>query len=232
MMNDMYEDGTYLENNPRWHEEDAPWKARHITHMLERHRIVPSRICEVGCGSGEVLKCLSDGIGAQAELFGYDISPQAMVIAKRKEKQNLHFHLADVFEDTAVAFDVAMAIDVFEHVEDYFGFLRKIRQKATYKVFHIPLDLSVQTVLRATPIMKERKTVGHIQYFTKETALATLVDTGHEIVDYFYTSSYVDLPNRGWKATLGKIPRRLMYAMNQDLAARVLGGFSLLVLTK
>lgn len=231
-MNDMYEDGTYLENNPRWHEEDAPWKAGHITRMLQRHRIVPTRICEVGCGSGEVLNCLSRGIGANAQLFGYDISPQAMAIAKRKEKDNLHFHLADVFEDPAMTFDLAMAIDVFEHVEDYFGFLRKIRQKATYKIFHIPLDLSVQTVLRATPIMKERNTVGHIQYFTKETALATLRDTGHEVVDHFYTSSYVDLPNRGWKATLGKLPRRLMYAVHQDLAARILGGFSLMVLAK
>lgn len=231
-MRDMYEDGTYLKNNPRWHEEDASWKAGHITRMLQSHGIVPVRICEVGCGSGELLNCLSRGIGAQAQLFGYDISPQAMAIAKQKEKPNLNFKLASVFDDAAATFDVIMAIDVIEHVEDYFGFLRRIRQKATYKIFHIPLDLSVQTVLRATPIMKERATVGHIQYFTKETALATLSDTGHEVVDYFYTSSYIDLPNRGWKATLAKVPRRLMYAVNQDFAARILGGFSLLVLAK
>ena len=79
-----------------------------------------------------------------------------------------------------------MAIDVFEHVEDYFGFLRKLREKAEYKIFHIPLDLSVQTVLRSSPIIKGRKSVGHIHYFTKETALETLKDTGYEIIDYFY----------------------------------------------
>jgi len=44
-----------------------------------------------------------------------------------------------------------MAIRLFEHVEDYLGFLRKMKTKATFKVFHIPLDLSVQTVLRMSP---------------------------------------------------------------------------------
>ncbi len=67
-----------------------------------------------------------------------------------------------------------MAIDVFEHVEDYFGFLRKI--KGEYKIFHIPLDLSMQTVLRATPIIANRKTLGNVHYFTKEIAIEALTD--------------------------------------------------------
>jgi hypothetical protein len=74
-------------------------------------------------------------------------------------------------------FDIVMAIDVFEHVEDYFGFLRKLRGKAEYKIFHIPLELSVQSVLRSSIIIEGRKSVGHIHYFTKETALETLKDT-------------------------------------------------------
>ncbi|QOJ24011.1 MAG: hypothetical protein HRU78_10440 [Gammaproteobacteria bacterium] len=125
-----------------------------------------------------------------------------------------------------------MAIDVFEHIEDYFDFLRKFKTKAEYKIFHIPLDLSIQTVLRASPILTLRRSVGHIHYFTKETALETLKDTGYDIVDYFYTNSAIELPNRGWKANLMKLPRKLFFSVNNDLAVRVLGGFSLLVLAK
>ncbi|MDX9745689.1 MAG: hypothetical protein WCX84_00020 [Syntrophales bacterium] len=99
----------------------------------------------------------------------------------------------------AAHFDIVMAIDVFEHVEDCFGFLRKLKEKAEYKIFHIPLDLSVQTVLRSFPIIHGRKSVGHIHYFTKETALETLKDTGYLIIDYFYTGGSLELPNRGWK---------------------------------
>jgi hypothetical protein len=65
-----------------------------------------------------------------------------------------------------------------------------------------------------------------------ETALAALKDTGYEVVDYFYTPSSLDTPNLNWKARLMKLPRRLSFAIHQDLAARVLGGFSLLVLAK
>ena len=45
-------------------------------------------------------------------------------------------------------FDLLLMLDVFEHVEDYIGLLRAVRSKAKQKLFHIPLDLSVQSVLR------------------------------------------------------------------------------------
>ena len=151
---------------------------------------------------------------------------------QKKSRDSLLFKLQDLLKDNDDYFDILMAIDVFEHVEDYFLFLRKIREKAKYKIFHIPLDLSVQTVLRSSPIIKSRKCVGHIHYFTKETALETLKDTGYEIVDYFYTSGSLELPNRGWKANLLKIPRKLAFSINKDFAVRLLGGYSLMVLAK
>lgn len=130
------------------------------------------------------------------------------------------------------AFDVLMAIDVFEHVEDCFSFLRRMRTRGSFKVFHIPLDLSVQAVIRPLRLMKARSDVGHIHYFTKETALATLADSGYEVIDSFYTCGAIELPNRGWKANLMKLPRRLSYSLSPDFAARILGGFSMMVLAK
>ena len=46
-------------------------------------------------------------------------------------------------------YDVLLVIDVFEHVPDYLGFIEKLRQKADLKVFHIPLDLSVSSIVRS-----------------------------------------------------------------------------------
>ena len=232
MENNIYKDGSYLESNPTWHEEDSPWKAQQIARILGANNISPSTICEVGCGAGEILKCLTMEFGDNVMFSGYELSPQAFEICRKKETQNLKFHLTDLLDEKESTFDVVMAIDVFEHVEDYFRFLRKLRTKGTYKIFHIPLDLSVQTVLRSSPILKGRASVGHIHYFTKETALATLKDTGYDVVDYFYTSGSLELPNRGYKANLLKLPRRLFFSMHQDWAVRILGGFSLLVLAK
>lgn len=94
-------------------------------------------------------------------------------MCNRKVRHNLRYFHKDLLDESESGFDVVMAIDVFEHVEDFFGFLRSLREKGTYKIFHIPLDLSVQWVLRSSPLIKQRLSVGHIHHFTKETALAT-----------------------------------------------------------
>ncbi|MGV8713075.1 MAG: class I SAM-dependent methyltransferase [Nitrosomonas sp.] len=228
----MYDDGTYHENNPTWHEEDSPWKAKQIIKIIEKNRLNPQKICEVGCGAGEILNQLSIYFGTDKEFFGYEVSPQAYQLCLAKAKPNLTFQLSNLLSEDTEFFDIVLAIDVFEHIEDYFTFLRKLKSKAQYKIFHIPLDLSVQSVLRCSPILKLRRSVGHIHYFTKETALETLNDTGYKVIDYFYTGNTIDLPNRGWKASLMKIPRKLAFSINNDLAVRVLGGYSLLVLAE
>lgn len=227
----IYQDGSYLEKNPLWHEEDSPWKARQIVKMLERNALHPKTVCEIGCGAGEILNrlsCLYPG----TEFTGSDISPQAHELNRRKVKANLSFLLADILKDEKAWFDLIMAIDVLEHVEDYFGFLRKVKDKAEHKIFHIPLDLSVQTVWRRAPLIDGRKAVGHLHYFTKETALETLKDTGYQILDWFYTGGSLALPNRSWKTSLLKIPRWILFALHRDLTVRILGGYSLMVLAK
>jgi cyclopropane fatty-acyl-phospholipid synthase-like methyltransferase len=228
----IYEDGTYLQKHPTWHEEDSLWKSQQIERMLKGNNINASTVCEIGCGAGEILSCLANSYNPSATYSGYEVSPQAFAICKPKERRGLHFFLSDLLVEEDASFDVVMAIDVFEHVDDYLGFLRKLRTKGKYKIFHIPLDLSVQTVLRSSPIINGRASVGHIHYFTKETALATLKDTGYEVVDCCYTSGSLELPNRGWKANVARLPRRMFFSVHKDLAVRILGGFSLLVLAK
>lgn len=231
-MAEIYEDGTYLDNNPSWHEQDSPWKASNIRKIIERNSVKPKTICEVGCGAGEILNQLSSHYNGTVDLYGYEVSPQAFEICNKKSKPHLTFKLTDLLQEEGAHFDIVMAIDVFEHVEDFYGFLRKLKDKGEYKIFHIPLDLSAQSVLRGTPIMQRRKAIGHIHYFTKDTALASLRDMGYEIVDHFYTSGSLELPNRGWKANLVKLPRKLAYMASPDFAVRLLGGHSMMVLAK
>lgn len=169
---------------------------------------------------------------SKVSFSGFEISPQAYEIAKLKTKDRLKFYLRDLAKEPDNSFEVCLVIDVFEHVEDYFGFLRGIRTKAEFKVFHIPLDISVQRVLLSKPILKRRRDVGHIHYFTKETAIATLEDTGYEIIDYFFTASTLDLASNSLIYSLGKWPLRLARMINEEMAVRILGGHSLMVLTK
>jgi len=228
-MREMYESGSYAQKNPTWHEEDAPWKADHIEKMIKRHKIPCGRICEVGCGIGEILLELERAFPA-ASLCGYETSPQAFSRATQKETQRTKFYLNDLLSESDLHFDLILAIDVIEHVEDYLSFLKKLKAFGTYKIFHIPLDLSVQSILRSWPILELRRNVGHIHYFFKQTALATLEDCGYTIVDYRYTASRLELPNQAMTSRMMRLPRRLTFAVSADFAVRLLGGYSLLVL--
>ena len=226
----IYTDGTYLRNNPAWHADDSAWKARHIAGILARHGIEPATLCEVGCGAGEILRELSTTM-PYTTFTGYEVSPNAYALCSRKEGGRLSFRLANLLE-TNEHYDVGLAIDVMEHVEDCFDFLRKLRMRARYKVLHIPLELSVQQVARGKPLLDARRSVGHIHHFSKETALALLEDCGYTVMDHCYTSGRTELGGLGWKSKMLKWPRESMFRMSPDMAARFLGGYSLLVLAR
>jgi len=231
MRNSIYQSGEYLMNNPDWHAADAPFKADWIAEILARNQISPGSIVEVGCGSGEVLVSLRKFL-PDAIMRGFEISPDAHAIARQKEARGLSFHHRDFLAEPESQVDLLMAIDVFEHVDDYMGFLRGLRPRAKWKLFHIPLDLSVQALLRGRPILHSREVVGHLHYFFKDTALAVLKDCGFEIVDWNYTHGAEALPGRALRTRLFNLPRRLMRALHEDFAVRVMGGASLMVLAR
>ena len=224
----IYETGEYLANNPDWHETDAPYKAEWIAAFLKANKVDPGHIVEVGSGSGEILVSLARHFPA-ARLEGWDISPQAHRIALPKATDRLTFHHGEWQPQRA---DVTMAIDVFEHVPDYMGFIRTMAQAGGLKLFHIPLDLSVQGLLRGKSLIYARKTLGHLHYFCRDTALATLRDCGLEVIDWRYTHGAAELPNRKLRTRLFNVPRRVVRALSEDLAVRVMGGSSMLVLAR
>lgn len=226
---EIYADGTYLQNNATWHVEDSPWKARQIEKLLSKNSITPETVCEVGCGAGEILKQLSMKM-PNTRFFGYELSPQAFRLCQARQSSMVQYLNTSVFTDD-LTFDTLLCIDVFEHVEDYIGFVRQLRTKATYKVFHIPLEVNVLSVLRGT-MLTQRKRVGHLHYFTPATGLATLEDAGYEVIDWFLTPAFDDLPGTSFKSRLGRVPRKLLYSISPGGLVKILGGCSMIVLAK
>src|SRR5438094_3894325 len=127
MTQELYASCTYLENNPAWHVEESPWKARQVIRIMKRNHIAPKTICEVGCGAGEVLKQLQEQMDSNCLFWGYDISPQAFELSKGRASERLHFKMADIRNEQDAFFDIILIMDVIEHLEDYFSFLREIK---------------------------------------------------------------------------------------------------------
>ncbi|MEA5458969.1 class I SAM-dependent methyltransferase [Arcicella sp. LKC2W] len=224
-------DSLYFQNNPTWHVEDSPWKATQILKILKRNNIDRKKIAEVGCGVGEILNQLHLQLNSQCKFYGYEISPDAFSIAQTRTKERLSFYEKDIFEEK-LFFDILLVIDIFEHVENYIDFIRKTKDVAEYKIFHIPLDMNVSNILRGTPITIVRNKVGHLHYFSKDTALATLNDCGHEVIDFFYTPGMMETEGKSLKTKLLNPIRRVLFFINPNFAVRLLGGYSLMVLTK
>src|SRR5579883_478957 len=133
LFEEIYRSGVYLEENPTWHVEASPLKATQILKMLRRNGIAPTTVCEVGCGVGEILAQLQKQMDSSCSFCGYEISPQAFALAKEREGERLHFKLADFSQEDAF-FDLVLLIDMIEHVENCFSFLRAIKSKGEYKM--------------------------------------------------------------------------------------------------
>ena len=228
MTPDLYNEGTYLANNPGWHQGDSAWKADGVDSILSSAGLRPVSYVEVGCGAGGIIAELARR-HPDALATGFDVSGDAARLWPVERPTNLNYRLDD-FRETTERYDTLLLIDVFEHVEDYIGFLRSLRTRATNFVFHIPLDLSVLTILRGS-YMAGRVDVGHLHYFTRASALATLEYAGYRIEDSFFTSLSIEASRdkRTWKTVAANLPRRMLRAVHSGAASTLLGGFSLMV---
>jgi SAM-dependent methyltransferase len=223
----IYTDGSYIsKSSGTWHLEDSPFKARWIMQMLARHPdFNPARVCEIGCGAGGILVELQKTFPEGSLFTGYEISPQAHAMSLQFSNAQIRFVLGSAFEDSE-SYDLALVMDVIEHVEDCFAFLRQTKLKARITILHIPLDAHVSAILRAR---NSWDTAGHIHIFTIETALKTLEYSGYRVRDWFLTEGAATVPTGSTRTQLANLVRRPLSKFSPKLSARLLGGSSLLV---
>jgi SAM-dependent methyltransferase len=227
---DIYRDGTYLKNNPDWNAGDSLFKANKILQLLEKHKLALKSVCEVGCGSGEMLVQLSAQL-PNVNFLGVDISPNAIDIAKAKETSLIRFELGDITGDQFnQRFDLILVIDVIEHIENYFKFLRDIRPKGRYSVFHIPLDMSMWSLFREKMLIESKERVGHIHVFTEDFIKSVLKDCGYKIIDKVYTEPNLK-PLRA-KQKMVEFFRKTIFKINKRFCSKTIGGMSILILAE
>lgn len=226
-MSTIYDNGQYLENNVTWHAEDSVWKAKKIIKILEENNVQFNNMAEVGCGAGQILACLAKNY-VDKSFDGYEISPQAFNMTSNITGDNINFYLQDFIASTTNHYDIVLLSDVFEHVENPYAFLKAIKNKTNYAVFHIPLSANSLNILR-NGFVWEKKQWGHLHFYSKDIALELLNDTGFNIIDYRYTNFAFEL-SRARGDLLINLGRRFFNLFSKDLSVRIFGGSSLLVL--
>ena len=227
---ERYTGDAYLRQHPEWHREHSEWKAGQIAALLRANGISPASVTEVGCGAGGILAALQRMLGGSTDFTGYEISPDALALAAPLGNERLRFRLGDFVREETPPCDVLLAIDVVEHVEDYLGFLRALRPRARVHVFHLPLDLSLLSEWQPARLRWAYESVGHLHYFSAETALRALANAGYRVREHRLTAVELDLPPSEAQQQRLRLLRRLGRRISPRWTARVLGGFSLLAL--
>ena len=225
-----YSDGEYLAANPTWSEEDSAWKAERIHELWLRTGLpLPATVAEIGCGVGRILATLRAKLPQTVSCSGFDIAPDAIRRAETLAGKGLSYHCEDLTKSD-LKFDALLCIDVFEHVENPFDFLRTIRRLAPIVVFNIPLEMHVAGVLINHQLWTRRQ-YGHLHFYTAAVALETLKECGYSIIGTAYVSRLMDLP-RSASEYIFWLPRKLLSLLNPEWSARIFGGTSLLVVAR
>jgi SAM-dependent methyltransferase len=230
MSEDRYSDGEYLAANPTWGEEDSVWKAERIHDLWLRAGLpIPGTVAEIGCGAGRILAALQSRFPDTVVYSGFDIAPAAIRMAQKHAGKGLAYYCEDLTKSD-LKFDALLCIDVFEHVENPFEFLRTIRRLAPIVVFNIPLEMHVAGVLINHQLWTRRH-YGHLHFYTAAVALETLKECGYSVIGHDYVSRLMDLP-RSASEYVFWLPRKVLSLLSREVSARILGGTSLLVVAR
>lgn len=229
-----YRDGRYWEQNPGMHEEDSDYKVGVAGELIASKLEMPGTVIDIGCGSGLTSYLLARKFGAL--VHGVDISPVSIEHARKTYRHDgLRYTNADVNSEEirSQIYDLGVMFDVFEHVEDYLGFLRACRPLARNWCFNIPLDMNAVSVALGS-YLKHRRNFGHIHYFSPASALATLEDAGYEIIATKTTAAFLHhlRANPSLTGAVASLPRLFAYSLSPDICSRILGGTYFMVLAR
>ncbi len=224
-----YTDGSYLKSNPTWHAQDSAWKLTHVQQALQRAAVGETHsVCDMGCGSGALIKAWAKQ-SPQTLFTGYDISPQALAICLQNCPANTVF--VGGSKPPKGPFDLVLALDVLEHIDDEENWLRSIISCGEKIVLHIPLERSLYTWLRPGFIEEEKQLMGHVHFYTPKEVENIFKRNGLKILSWHYTNKYIEQPpelKTGISKLGMKIRRFLNWILPTRLAAITVGGYSVM----
>ncbi len=224
-----YTSGEYLKQHADWHLGDAPGKALDIFPSISailRHRNHGRlTVADIGAGVGGVLHELGrlmarEFPGTEFIATGFEIAPEA--VARAHELFPDLDLRNEYFGPESGTFDVALLIDVLEHLENPRAMLRIAANGADYLVVRQPLLESFST-FRHDNYRTQREHWGHIAYFNVASFMELADSTGWEPIESRLLGP--------WELKAGKnrgsMFKKLLTRWNRRIASHFLSGFYL-----
>jgi SAM-dependent methyltransferase len=181
----FYEDWAKLREDPLEADyifEIGKWKWEHLRPLIARHG-VPESVLEFGCGSGDMLEMARSSFPA-AKLYGIDLSERMIAMAReRLGNATLVCGSDEQLEDWQPRVDLALAVDILEHLVDPVRVARALGRAGRWVALKIPIE---RRVIRLG-IRKQKTGIehvsGHIHFWTLADSRRLLAAAGLRILE-------------------------------------------------
>lgn len=187
-----------------------------------------TRILEVGCGNGAFLLPFSEAVarlGVRPRLMGIDIAENAIMEARQSAGENPPVFECVTLEAHESNYDIALLIDVVEHVPCPVDFLAQVRRLAPLMFLHLPIEHSVLHLAVGRPTASYRR-YRHIHFFSLETARLLIEDAGWRIREVRHSAADIAtlrLP-ANFLLQIGRVARYLAYKAMPRFTSLAAGG--------
>ncbi|MEM1165370.1 MAG: class I SAM-dependent methyltransferase [Planctomycetota bacterium] len=227
----QYRSGRYWTEHADWLDSQRSLKAGDLLPGMEAALKTcdrrPVRVVDIGAGTGSVLATVCDLMseriaGISFEQVAYEISPNAI------ERGRSYFPQIEfrerLFDGSEGEFEVAMLVDVFEHLENPWEMFRAVRQRASYCLVRQPLIQGFGTFWR-NAYRSQREGVGHIGLFTSRQFVDIAEACGWRPLHL----ELVPLWNLSTTHKRGRTNpvKRLIHFLSPELASVVMSGYYL-----
>ena len=191
----------YILKNPTLHVEDSSWKVSKITPLLDEfidlHEADSLNLLDVGGGAGMVLAEVGgylESAGLKVNKYAVDLSPQMLEIQKKRNPDLKNILEEDICKTSLgdKAINLALLIDVLEHVYDPAAALKEVRRIADYFILKVPLENNLTlNLLNLASGGRVRESligsIGHIHSYHSYSLRRLVSKHGGRIIDCRFT---------------------------------------------
>ncbi|MCA9387229.1 class I SAM-dependent methyltransferase [Candidatus Dojkabacteria bacterium] len=160
----------YIEKNPTLHLEDTDKKLKEVLKVIDYSNNFKSMV-DIGCGAGLLTLKLKKALKIE-NVTGVDLSKHMILHAQNLDNSNSIKWINNDFRSlmNLQEFDLSIAIDIVEHVEDDEEILEVLSKISKYSVIKVPLENSVMNrVLNFLNIhdtfTETKNQFGHINHY-------------------------------------------------------------------
>lgn len=165
---------------------------------------------DVGCGDGSLTSCLKT-LGNIKEIIGLDISPTAILGAKKKYPQiSFKVGLVTKIPLSNKKFDFIVASEIVEHILDtesmFAEFNRVLKKKGRLVITTVDFNLLKKIIIGLFFWEKYfYPSNPHVRFFTKSTLREMLERFGFKVIEYWWNGSYFKIMPKGQTVVAEKI---------------------------